>query len=82
MCQGKEFVVFLLNKDEMGVEETREEMKERESARKMYTCLRLEGTSEQHKSTPKHFINTGTLGRERQSSRSALTSIVKRATEL
>ena len=31
MCQGERFVVFLLNKDEMGVgEETREEVKEEE----------------------------------------------------
>ena len=64
-----------------GGEETREEVKEGENASKVNSCLRLEGTSEQHRTRQKQFINTGTLGGESQSSQ-CLNVYGKRATEL
>lgn len=35
--------------------EPREERKERESASKMKDCLKLDGTVEQHRGSPRHF---------------------------
>ena len=58
-------------------EETGDEVKEGENASEMRSCLRLEGISEQRRSRQKRFINTGALGRERQSSKSASPSAVK-----
>ena len=52
------------------------ERRETEVCQQMNSCLRLEGTSEQHRSRQKHFINTETLGKESQSSE-YLKSMVK-----
>ena len=71
MHKGKEFIVFLLNKDELGMgAETREERKERETAGKMRDCLKPDGTSEHHRGSPRHFTNAENTRKRAPKSRS------------
>ena len=62
-------------------EEIRGEMKDREDAGRMKSCRRLDGTSEQHRGSQKHFTNTGNAGKGSQSSRSPSASMVGGATK-
>lgn len=76
MCQGKEFVVFSWIKMNGGGR--RNQRRDGEDAKKMKSCLRLDGTSEQHRGCQKHFANAGST-RKSQSPRCCSASIVKRA---
>lgn len=59
--KGRECVVFLRNKDEMGWE-CNQRKEEGEAGgggdSRMKDCLRLDGTSEEHRGSQRHFTNT------------------------